>query len=90
MVSTRRCGAGEAYAKAGADILFIESPESEEEMARIGRHFDVPLLANMADGGRTPILPKPRLEALGYRDRHLPRHRLPRHRQSARATSTAC
>jgi 2-methylisocitrate lyase-like PEP mutase family enzyme len=58
---------GEAYAKAGADILFIESPESEEEMARIGRHFDVPLMANMADGGRTPILPRARLEALGYR-----------------------
>jgi 2-methylisocitrate lyase-like PEP mutase family enzyme len=57
---------GEAYARAGADILFIESPESEEEMARIGRHFDVPLLANMADGGRTPILPKARLEELGY------------------------
>jgi 2,3-dimethylmalate lyase len=58
---------GEAYAKAGADILFIESPESEEEMARIGRHFDLPLVANMADGGRTPILPKKRLEELGYR-----------------------
>jgi 2,3-dimethylmalate lyase len=57
---------GEAYAKAGADILFIESPESEEEMASIGRNFDVPLLANMADGGRTPILPKKRLEELGY------------------------
>src|SRR5262245_37196163 len=58
---------GEAYAEAGADVLFIESPESEEEMARIGRHFDVPLLANMADGGRTPILSKSRLAALGYR-----------------------
>jgi 2-methylisocitrate lyase-like PEP mutase family enzyme len=58
---------GEAYARAGADILFIESPESEDEMARIGRHFDVPLVANMADGGRTPILPKARLAALGYR-----------------------
>ena len=58
---------GEAYARAGADILFIESPESEEEMARIGRHFDVPLMANMADGGRTPILPRVRLEELGYR-----------------------
>ena len=58
---------GEAYAKAGADILFIESPESEEEMARIGRHFNVPVMANMADGGRTPILSKPRLEELGYR-----------------------
>jgi 2-methylisocitrate lyase-like PEP mutase family enzyme len=58
---------GEAYAKAGADVLFIESPESEEEMVRIGRHFDVPLLANMADGGRTPILSKVRLEELGFR-----------------------
>ena len=57
----------EAYAKAGADILFIESPETEAEMARIGRHFDLPLLANMADGGRTPILPKQRLKELGYK-----------------------
>jgi 2-methylisocitrate lyase-like PEP mutase family enzyme len=57
---------GEAYARAGADILFIESPESEEEMARIGRHFDVPLIANMVEGGRTPVLGKARLEALGY------------------------
>jgi 2-methylisocitrate lyase-like PEP mutase family enzyme len=58
---------GEAYARAGADLLFIESPESEEEMARIGRHFDVPVMANMADGGRTPILPRARLQELGYR-----------------------
>ena len=58
---------GEAYAKAGADILFIESPESEEEMARIGRSFDVPLLANMVEGGRTPVLPRKRLEEFGYR-----------------------
>jgi 2-methylisocitrate lyase-like PEP mutase family enzyme len=58
---------GEAYARAGADILFIESPESEEEMARIGRHLDVPLVANMVEGGRTPVLEKARLEALGYR-----------------------
>jgi 2-methylisocitrate lyase-like PEP mutase family enzyme len=58
---------GEAYARAGADILFVESPESEEEMARIGRHFDVPVMANMAEGGRTPILPRARLQELGYR-----------------------
>jgi 2-methylisocitrate lyase-like PEP mutase family enzyme len=56
----------EAFAKAGADILFIESPESEEEMARIGRGFDLPLIANMVEGGRTPVLPKRRLEELGY------------------------
>jgi 2-methylisocitrate lyase-like PEP mutase family enzyme len=58
---------GEAYARAGADILFIESPESEEEMARIGRHFDLPLVANMVEGGRTPVLSKARLQELGYR-----------------------
>jgi 2-methylisocitrate lyase-like PEP mutase family enzyme len=57
---------GEAYARAGADILFIESPESEEEMARIGRHLDVPLIANMVEGGRTPVLSKARLQELGY------------------------
>lgn len=58
---------GEAYVKAGADILFIESPESESEMARIGRNFDVPLLANMVEGGRTPVLPAQRLAELGFR-----------------------
>jgi 2-methylisocitrate lyase-like PEP mutase family enzyme len=57
---------GEAYAKAGADVLFIESPESEDEMIRIGKNFDVPLLANMVDGGRTPVLTRDRLTALGY------------------------
>jgi 2,3-dimethylmalate lyase len=58
---------GEAFLKAGADILFIESPESEEEMARIGRTFDVPLLANMVEGGRTPVLDKNELERLGFK-----------------------
>jgi len=56
----------EAYVKAGADVLFVESPESEEEMARICGQFDVPLLANMVEGGRTPVLSKARLEELGY------------------------
>ena len=45
----------EAYAKAGADILFVESPESEEEMRRIASTLDKPLLANMVEGGRTPV-----------------------------------
>ncbi|MEL3889744.1 isocitrate lyase/PEP mutase family protein [Ferrovibrio sp. MS7] len=57
---------GEAYVKAGADVLFVESPESEEEMARICRHFDVPLLANMVESGRTPVLSREKLEQLGY------------------------
>lgn len=58
---------GEAYVQAGADVLFIESPESAEEMARIGRAFDVPLMANMVEGGRTPILSADELERVGYR-----------------------
>lgn len=57
---------GEAYAKAGADVLFVESPESEAEMQRICRSFDLPLLANMVDGGRTPVLPAETLAELGY------------------------
>jgi 2-methylisocitrate lyase-like PEP mutase family enzyme len=57
----------EAYAKAGADLLFVESPESVEEMERIGRAFHLPLVANMVEGGRTPILPAAELERIGYR-----------------------
>jgi 2-methylisocitrate lyase-like PEP mutase family enzyme len=57
---------GKAYRKAGADIVFIESPETEDEMARVGQEIDAPLLANMADGGRTPILPADRLQKMGY------------------------
>ena len=57
----------EAYARAGADILFVESPESEEEMRRIGRSFDVPLLANMVERGRTPVLSRQDLESIGYK-----------------------
>ncbi len=57
----------EAYAKAGADILFVESPESVEEMRTIGERFDLPLLANMVEKGRTPVLSRAELEELGYR-----------------------
>jgi 2,3-dimethylmalate lyase len=56
----------EAYAKAGADILFIESPESIDEMRTIGRAFDRPLVANMVEGGRTPIADEKTLTELGY------------------------
>ena len=58
---------GDAFAEAGADILFIESPESDAEMATIcSRLSGTPLLANIVEGGRTPVLPKERLQALGY------------------------
>jgi 2-methylisocitrate lyase-like PEP mutase family enzyme len=58
---------GEAYLKSGADGLFIEAPTSIEEMALIGKTFDVPQLANMLEGGRTPILKPAELDALGFR-----------------------
>src|SRR5690606_27883042 len=56
----------ELYAKAGADVLFVESPESEAEMERIGASFDLPLLVNVVEGGRTPVLTKEQYRALGY------------------------
>ena len=57
---------GEAYGEAGADIVFIESPESEEELAMIASRIGKPLIANMVNGGRTPMLPAQRLAELGY------------------------
>jgi carboxyvinyl-carboxyphosphonate phosphorylmutase len=56
----------EAYEEAGADILFVESPESEEEMRRITGSFKVPVLANMIEHGRTPSKSVGELQALGY------------------------
>ncbi|MBI3953223.1 MAG: isocitrate lyase/PEP mutase family protein [Chloroflexi bacterium] len=59
---------GHAYLAAGADALFIESPLSQEELRRIGEDFKgVPLLANMVEGGKTPLLSNEELQALGYR-----------------------
>jgi 2,3-dimethylmalate lyase len=55
-----------AYDKAGADILFIEGPESIDEMKEITRSFDKPILVNMADGGRTPILSASELQEIGF------------------------
>jgi 2,3-dimethylmalate lyase len=57
---------GQAYADAGADIIFIEAPESEAEMEACAKRIDKPLLANMANGGRTPILPARRLAEIGF------------------------
>lgn len=57
---------GKAYERAGADVLFIESPESVDEMKTITSSFNVPVLANMVEGGRTPFLSATELEKLGY------------------------
>jgi 2-methylisocitrate lyase-like PEP mutase family enzyme len=56
-----------AFADAGADILFVEAPQSRDEMARICADVALPQMANMVEGGDTPVLPPADLEALGYR-----------------------
>ena len=57
-----------AYQEAGADILFIEAPHSIDEMKLIRKSFgeDIPLLANMVEGGKTPIKTANDLESLGF------------------------
>jgi len=57
-----------AYREAGADILFVEAPQNEDEVAQVARAFpNVPLLFNWAEGGKTPPMPLERLKELGYR-----------------------
>ena len=55
-----------AYVEAGADVIFVESPENESELAEVARTVKAPVLANMVEGGRTPIVPASRLTELGY------------------------
>ncbi|MDX1653926.1 MAG: isocitrate lyase/PEP mutase family protein [Candidatus Competibacteraceae bacterium] len=58
---------GQAYVEAGADVIFIESPESLEELRKINEAFpDTPTLANMIEGGRTPTPSTDELERLGF------------------------
>ena len=58
----------EAYLAAGADILFVEAPQDDAQIGAIMERFRgrVPLLANMVEGGRTPIRPVAELQQLGY------------------------
>ena len=56
------------YVEAGADIVFIEAPESLEELKIIAQGItQVPLLVNMLEGGKTPLLPQKDLEQMGYK-----------------------
>lgn len=58
---------GQAFHAAGADIIFVESPEGADEMAEIGRALGhTTLLANMVEGGRTPLLPRDELISMGF------------------------
>ena len=59
---------GEAFLKAGADILFIEAPRTEDEMAKVAATFKgTPLLANLVEDGKTPMLSPEALQQMGYK-----------------------
>src|ERR1017187_1131031 len=56
------------YREAGADMLFVEAPKARDDLARIVGNLgaDLPLMANMVEGGKTPPLPATELEAIGF------------------------
>jgi 2-methylisocitrate lyase-like PEP mutase family enzyme len=56
------------YREAGADVLFVEAPRTRDDLARVASTLgkNLPLLANMVEGGKTPTLPAPDLEAMGF------------------------
>ncbi|MSO98442.1 MAG: isocitrate lyase/PEP mutase family protein [Rhodospirillaceae bacterium] len=58
-----------AYMNAGADVLFIEAPQTTDQMARLGKTFagKIPLIANMVEGGKTPLKPAKELGELGFK-----------------------
>jgi 2-methylisocitrate lyase-like PEP mutase family enzyme len=59
---------GEAFLKAGADILFIEAPRSEEELAKAAKTFSgTPLVANLVEDGKTPMVSPQALQQMGYK-----------------------
>ena len=59
---------GRIYREAGADMLFVEAPQSEDEVAVVARAFpDTPLFFNWLEGGKTPPVPLARLRELGFR-----------------------
>ncbi|MBN9412161.1 MAG: isocitrate lyase/PEP mutase family protein [Burkholderiales bacterium] len=55
----------ERYARAGADVLFVEGTESAEEIRTLCRHFDLPMVVNLVEGGRGPMLTLDELRELG-------------------------
>lgn len=57
---------GNAYLKAGADIIFIESPESKEEIVQIGQETEGPVLFNNVEGGRSPFMAAAELQNAGF------------------------
>ena len=60
----RRCV---AFAEAGADVLFVEALRSQEDIDRVRREVDLPLLYNFVEHGKSPLIPAPELQALGFK-----------------------
>jgi methylisocitrate lyase len=59
---------GKAYFEAGADMIFIEAPQSQAELVKIAEALpNIPLVANMIEGGKTPELTATELQAMGYK-----------------------
>jgi methylisocitrate lyase len=59
---------GRKYFETGADVIFVEAPESLEELKQIPAALDgIPTFANMIEGGRTPLLPADELEGMGFK-----------------------
>jgi methylisocitrate lyase len=58
---------GQAYAKAGADMVFVDAPESAEELRLIASSIPAPVMANMSEGGKTPLLRAKELQEMGYK-----------------------
>lgn len=56
----------QAFRAIGADVTFLEAPASDAEMRRYCAEVEGPKMANMIEGGKTPLLPPPQLEAIGY------------------------
>ena len=57
----------QAYLKVGADAIFLEAPQSVDELKIIAKSIDAPLLANMVEGGKTPFLTVQELEEIGFK-----------------------
>lgn len=58
---------GKSYAETGADIIFVEAPESVEEMERIVKEINAPVMVNMIKGSRTPLLSAKELDRMGVK-----------------------
>jgi 2-methylisocitrate lyase-like PEP mutase family enzyme len=56
-----------AYLEAGADVGFVEAPQNVEELRIVGRTVNGPALVNVFEGGKTPMVPAPELEGMGFR-----------------------